>query len=198
MIINVIGDCDKRPVLFTIMKICQALGDVLLVTSSSRLVRLSDTGTTYGHCQNTMIAVTQDGIDDFWEQFTYSATDFDYTIVDNIVTAEADLTIYVKGMVESEYEAENLEYIDDYETVELYKNGGMVDKTTLMRCEEFEAYKDFCPINQKIADRVAAILAKAINSDAKKLSSLAMVQTSTHPTKVPAVKPAKKSLFGKR
>ena len=43
MVINIIGDCDKRPVLYTVMKICQTLGDVLLVSSSSRLMRLSDT-----------------------------------------------------------------------------------------------------------------------------------------------------------
>lgn len=194
MVINIIGDCDKRPVLYTVMKICQSLGDVLLVTSSSRLIRLSDTGESYGHCQNTMIAVTHDGIDDFWEAFTYDVTDFEFVIIDNIVSAEADLVIYVKGMAQSQNESDNLEYIDDYETIDLYR-GKYIDSSTLLRCEEFEALKDFCPINQKIASSVSTIMAKALNTDAKKIESLAMVQTSTHPTDLP--KP-KSKFFGRR
>lgn len=193
MVINIIGDCDKRPVLYTVMKICQSLGDVLLVTSSSRLIRLSDTGESYGHCQNTMIAVTHDGIDDFWEAFTYDVTDFEFVIIDNIVSAEADLVIYVKGMAQSQNESDNLEYIDEYETIDLYQ-GKYINSSTLLRCEEFEALKDFCPINQKIASSVATIMAKALNTDAKKIESLAMVQTSTHPTDLP--KP-KSKFFGR-
>lgn len=198
MLINIIGDCDKRPVLYTVMKICQALGDVLLITSSSRLVRLSDTGESYGHCQNTMIAVTDEGIDTFWEEFTYDVTDFEFVIVDNIVSGEADLTIYVEGMLQSEQEMINLEYIDDYHTIELYK-GSIVDAKTMLRCEEFEALRDFCPINQKVAEKVAAIMAPALHTDAKKLLSIAMVQTSMHPTKVQSPKSKLSlSLLGKR
>ena len=194
MVINIIGDCDKRPVLFTVMKICQSLGDVLLVSSSSRLIRLSDSGESYGHYQNTMIAITQDGIDDFFEDFMYDLTDFEFVIIDNIVAAEADLVIYVKGMIESDNEKDNLEYIEDYETIELYK-GRVIDANVMLRCEEFEALRDLCPIGSKVAEKVAPIMAKALNTDTKKILALATVQTSTHTTKVPSSKP---SAFGKR
>lgn len=187
MIINIIGECDKRPVLYTVMKICQTLGDVLLVTSSSRLIRLSDTGATYGHCQNTMIAVTHEGIDDFWEEFTYDPLDFNFIIVDNIVTAGADITLYVKGLAASESELDVLEYIENYDTIELYKHG-LIDAKTLLRCEEFESLRTFCPISTKISSAVASILAKRMNVDVKKLTTIANEQTSTHLTKVPPVK----------
>ena len=76
MIINIIGNCDKRPVLYTVMKICQTLGDVLVITNNARLLRLSDTWDSFGHYQNTMIAYTQEGIDDFLDDFAY-LIDFD-------------------------------------------------------------------------------------------------------------------------
>lgn len=195
MIINIIGDCDKRPVLYTVMKICQSLGDVLLVSSSSRLIRLSDTRESYGHYQNTMVAITQEGIDDFFEDFMYDLTDFEFTIIDNIVSAEADLVIYVKGMIESDNEKDNLEYIDNYETIDLYK-GRLVDSNTMLRCEEFEALRDLCPIGNKVAEKVAPIMAKYLNTDAKKILGLATVTTSTHPTKVTSNN--KSGIFGKR
>ena len=187
MIINIIGDCDKRPVLFTVMKICQTYGDVLLVSNSSRLSRLSDTGDTYGHYQNCMIAITQDGIDDFFETFMYDITDFEYIIVDNIITADADLVIYVAGLTQSSNEKDNLEYIEDYETVELYK-GKLIDANTLMRCEEFEATGDMCTIAPKVAEKISGILAKHLNVDPKKIYTVAMTQTSTHMSKVPPLK----------
>lgn len=195
MIINIIGDCDKRPVLFTVMKIAQGLGDVLLVTTSSRLIRLSDTGETYGHCQNTMIAVTNEGIDDFWEEFSYNPEDFDFVIVDNIITADADCTLYVKGMAQTDDELANLEYLDSYETIELFK-GKLLDANTLLRCEEFEALSSFCVIGTKLAEKLGTLLSKYLNVDAKKLIGIAMQNNTTHISKVPAVK-RKTSIFRK-
>lgn len=198
MIINIIGDCDKRPVLYTVMKICQGVGDVLLVTSSSRLIRLSDTRENYGHCQNTMIAVTHDSIDEFWEECQYDISDFTFTIVDNIIVPDADVVIYVKGLIESEQEKDNLEYVEGYKVIDLYK-GKLTDNTTLMRCEEFEAMADFCVISPKIAELCADALSEALRMSKKSLVTIATTATSTHPAKVPPVKKAKAPMsFGKK
>lgn len=187
MVINIIGDCDKRPVLFTVMKLCQTLGDVLVVTSSSRLVRLSDTGESYGHCQNTMIVYTQDGIDSFWEDFEYNRDSFNYIIVDNIVDAEADMVIYVRGMAQTESEKDLLEYIDKYHEIMLY-NGKFTDNLTLKRCEEFEALHDFCPINSHVAAWVAEKFAPVLNTKAEKLYKIAMASSSVYLKTVPPIK----------
>ena len=122
MIVNIIGECDKRPVLYCAMKVFQEFGDVLLLTSSSRLVRLSEDGQSGGNYQNTMVNVTQDGIDDFFESFAYNVGDFDYIIIDNIVSVDADLSIYVEGMASSENEEYILSLLDNYKTVRLYKD----------------------------------------------------------------------------
>lgn len=159
MIINIIGNCDKRPVLYTVMKICQTLGDVLVITNNARLLRLSDTRDSFGHYQNTMIAYTQEGIDDFLDDFNYDFNDFEYTIVDNIVLAEANLTIYVEGLLKDESEMDLLEYIESYQTIELYK-GNLLGPKTLRNLECFEAFANMQPISAKLAERVAVLLEK--------------------------------------
>lgn len=175
MIINIIGDCDKRPVLYTVMKICQTLGDVLLVTNNSRLIRLSNTRENYGHYQNTMIAITHEGIDDFFENFEYDLEDFEYVIIDNIVSAEADLFIYVEGLLASEHEMDTLEYIDDYKTIRLYK-GNMLSSRVMYNLEVFEAYVNMQPIGQKVAEAVSKILAEAFGKDPKMITEIAMLE----------------------
>lgn len=175
MIINIIGDCDKRPVLYTVMKICQTLGDVLVVSSSSRLARLSDTRESCGHYQNTMIAITHEGIDDFFENFPYVMDDFEYIIIDNIVSAEANLTIYVEGLIKSDLEEDLLAYIDNYVTIPLYK-GRLLDANTLRNCEEFEALRDMCPIGQRIAAKVAEAIASYFGKPAKNFEAMAMAK----------------------
>lgn len=173
MIINIVGDCDKRPVLYTVLKVCQTLGDVLLITNSTRLARLSDTRETYGHYQNIMVAITTEGIDDFLEGFDYGLNSFAYVVVDNIPLAEADVTIYVEGMQQSESETDILEYVENYDTIKLYK-GNLIDATTLKRLEEFEALRNCCPIGNKIAAAVANVLAPKFGKDAKTFTEIAM------------------------
>ena len=173
MIINIIGDCDKRPVLYTVLKVCQTLGDVLLITNSTRLARLSDTRDTYGHYQNIMVAITTEGIDDFLEAFDYGLNSFAYVVVDNISLAEADVTIYVEGLNQSEYEQDTLEYVENYQTIKLYK-GGLIDSSTLKRLEEFEALRNCCPIGTKIATAVGNILAPMFGKDVKTFVEIAM------------------------
>lgn len=197
MIITVIGDCDTRPVLYTLMKICQSLGDVLLVTSNNRMMRLSDTRDNFGHYQNTMIGLTLGGIDDFWQDCIYDVNDFNYVIIDNLIAAEADLVIYCRGLIESEEEKSNLEFTDDYVTIDLF-TGTLTDKSTLFNCEEFEACRDMCPINSKLAAKVCKEIAEYFNMSADNLLKIATVPTSTHPKAVPAKKKSKsKKLFGK-
>lgn len=193
MIINIIGDCDKRAVLYTVMKVCQTLGDVLLVSNNTRLMRLSNTRENYGHYQNTMIAITQDGIDDFFENFEYDLEDFEYVIVDNIVLAEADLVLYVEGLLPSESEMDTLEYIEDYKTIKLYK-GNMLTNRVMYNLECFEAYANMQPIGQKVAEVVSKYLAEAFDKDPKMITEIAMQE---HPAPDTSKPRTKKGIFGK-
>lgn len=176
MIINTIGSCDKRPVLYTLMKICQTLGDVLVISNDTRLIRLSNTRENCGHYQNTMIAVTHEGLDDFLEEFPYELIDFEYVIIDGHQSADADLTIYVEGLLQDENEVEMLDILEgDYKTIQLYK-GKMFNSATLYNLECFEAYSNMQPINQKVAEHVAAIFAEYFDKDLKMITEIAMKQ----------------------
>ena len=63
MIISVIGETDKRPFMYTLLRICQYMGDVLLVSDDRHYKRLieepeEDVEVYAGHFQNTFIVVT--------------------------------------------------------------------------------------------------------------------------------------------
>lgn len=196
MIISIIGDCDTRPVLYTLMKVCQSLGDVLVVTSNNRLLRLSDTRDSFGHYQNTMIGYTVEGIDNFWEECVYDVSDFSYVIIDNMITASADLVLYCQGLLESEEEKDNLEYIDDYIPINMFAKG-ILSANTIFMMEEFESYKDMCPIGQKLADLVCGAISSSFGMSKESLVKLATVPTSTHPKVLPKTKKPKAG-FGRR
>lgn len=172
MIVNIIGDCDKRPVTYCVLKILQSLGDVLLITTSNRLIRLSDTGESGGHYQNVMVGVTTEGVDDFFEEFNYNRKDFNNIVVDNVIEAEADLTIYVEGMSESDDEKYVLSLLDSYKTVRLYK-GKLIDGTTAYKMEQFEALRDMTPMNAKVIKAVAAALSETLKIPAPRLEAIA-------------------------
>lgn len=191
MVINLIGECDKRAVLYTLMKICQGLGDVLLITSSTRISRLSDTHETYGHYQNTMLAITNDGIDDFFEDFKYDMDDFEFVIIDNIIAAEADLTIYVQGYYQSESEKESLEYIEDYATINLYRDR-LLSNDTPYKLEEFESYRNLCTVAPKVAEAVSEIMGQRLGKNPKNLLGIATKDINAMPKQKPG-----KTLFAK-
>lgn len=177
MRINLIGECDKRPVLYTLMKVFQELGDVLIITDNSRLIRLSDTRENYGHYQNTMVAVTQEGLDDFLEDFLYDLSDFNHVIVDNITDAEADYVLYVQGYKQTDWEKEQLEYIDSYGTIQFYTNK-LLPPDIYYKLEEFESLRDMCPMGDKLATAVCSLLSPLLNSPEANLHKIAMKPTA--------------------
>lgn len=182
MIINVIGSGDNRPVIYTLLKICQCLGDVLLVSPRDYIYRLSNTEESLGHYQNILVAQTTEGIDDFYTDFQYDISDFSYTIVENLLDAKADLTIYVKGL-DTSVEEDVLEYVENYVTIDLYNP--LVHKGFPMLCiEEFEALRDLCSMPESIASEVCHAIAKAFAMPERDLVTIAM----NNPTKAPKPK----------
>lgn len=171
MVVNLLGECDKRPVLYTLIKMFQNMGDLLVVSDDKKIMRLAD---DTGHYQNVMIAYTEDGIDDFFLDFPYNMSDFEWVIICNTVTADADLYLYVKALLPSEDEKDSLEYLEKYETIELFSHG-IIDKTTMLRVEEFESYKNMPPMSPGVIKAVASIMCKYIKKDAEGLAAIARV-----------------------
>lgn len=198
MMVSVMGECDTRPVLYTLMKICQGLGDVLLITGNRRLLRMVDTHASGGHVQNVMVGIADEdeGVDDFFEDFPYDIEDFEYIIADNLLAAETNCIIYARGLIQSETEESQLTYVDKYEVIDVFKSK-LSDNNTLIRCEEFETLQDFCTINNKLTAEVAKVIAEYFRIDAGKLTEIGNAQaTNKRISTLPSTKP-KKGLLGK-
>lgn len=172
MIINVFGECDRRPVLYTLMKICQTLGDVLVVSDDVSILRLSDTKESGGHYQNTMIAFAKEGLDDYMASSEYTYSDFDFTLVDGMLCAEADIYILVNGLATSENLSLAMECVEDYITIQLFGKG-YIQKDTMLYMEQFEALGTMCPISAKLAQDLSKLLSTKLKVDAKTLLTAA-------------------------
>ncbi len=124
MIITLIGQTDKRPVLYTFLRMCEHLGDCAVVTNDRRLMRLMQEGPgPAGSYRNIDIFVTDAMADEVWTAIDHAPYDYDYTFLDNLYVEETDLVIYVKGMGVDEVDQASLDAFEagEYITVKMGK-----------------------------------------------------------------------------
>lgn len=172
MIISVIGETDKRPFMYTLLRICQYMGDVLLVSDDRHYKRLieepeDDVEVYAGHFQNTFIVVTDKTPDEASQAVGYEPEDYEFVIYDNQIDATSDLIVYVTGDSMSEWEKEQLDYLEegDYITIGLgFGKKNMVPFSTNMfkNVELVESRKTLLAIDSKLSAMVAKILAPDI------------------------------------
>ncbi len=172
MIISVIGDCDKRPVIYCMIKVMQEFGSVLYLTSNSSALRLTPNRLSGEHYQNTMVVYTEDGFDDYFDNCGYTPDDFGCVLLDNVECAEADLTVYVAGMVQSPAESAVLEYTEEYSTINLFSRS-VYDGSIMRKVEEFEAFSNLCPMPYKVVSAVVPVLSKLHLAESKALMKIA-------------------------
>lgn len=172
MVISVIGETDKRPFMYTLLMICQYMGDVLLVSDDRHYKRLieepeEDVEIYAGHFQNTFIVVTDKTPDEASQSVGYESDDYEFVIYDNLIDVTSDLIIYVTGDSMSEWEKEQLDYLEegDYVTIGLgFGKKNMVAYSTAMfkNVELVESRKTYLPIDSKLSAMVAKVLAPHI------------------------------------
>lgn len=180
MIISVIGETDKRPLMYTLIRFCQFLGDTLVVTPNDTYMKLiedveAETDEyTMGYFQNTVIVVTELTPDDVGRQVGYNKVeDFDFVIYENELDTSGDLIIYVTEGEMTEWEHSMLEYLDkdDYETLR-FNNGKYRIKITdkvLRNCETVEERRSLIDIHPELTKRVIRVLGKELDIPAKTL-----------------------------
>lgn len=185
MVISLIGDTDKRPFLYTLLKICQFLGDVLLVTNDRHLARLiedeeDDVEVIAGHFQNTLVVVTDATPDDARILVGYNNEDYEYIIYDNTLDADGDLILYIAGCEMSERERDMLEYLEegtDYHTIPFgfgKKNNIPYNGKMFYNCEIVEGKKVLIQIDSKISAALIKLLSPLLNIPEKTLSKAVM------------------------
>ena len=168
MKIGFLGLTEKRPFLYTTLKILQGLGDsVLFVTTNLQYARLimdedyelEDIDGVFkaGAFQNTTIIVTSLTMDDLGPNGlnVINPDEFQHCIYDNQVGAEVDYTLFIKGLEVSQEEKEALELLNEteYATFEFGFGKKPIRYTEAMfrKCEEFEARHYLIEIDRKIS-----------------------------------------------
>lgn len=134
MIIGVLGYTDKRPVLYSLLKILQATGDVVMITDDRHFKRLLKDNAPLGHFLNILICVTDATPDEVWTEIGHEQDDFDHVVYDIRTTLphDIDLYIHVSGSSLDEGEEDLLECIEEYRKIKIAYDGKFSnDKNTL-------------------------------------------------------------------
>lgn len=184
MILSVVGDTDKRPIMYTLLKVCQYLGDVLLVTNDRHYARLieepeEDVEIIAGHFQDIFIVVTDKTPDETSQAVGYVPEDYEFIIYDNKVDVSGDAIIYVAGCEMSEAEYSALGYLEEEDYITI--NFGFGKKNVIpytgkmfMNCELTEGKHVLVPIDNKISTDVVRILSPLVNIPEKTLMKAVM------------------------
>lgn len=183
MQIGVYGHTDKRPVIYALMKLLQANGDVALFSNNRHYKRLLENFESPGHMANIMIAVSDATPDEIFNEVGYAPDDFDHIIFDIQDTIPEDLThaIYVRTFRPDEEEEAFLDLLGDYRTVRLAYDGKkeketihVVPSSALWKTvEEIEFYRILKPIpSAELNKGLASMLAPALKVSGKSAFTL--------------------------
>lgn len=116
MQITLIGQTDKRPVIYTMLKMMENLGDCCYITNDRKACRLMEEGPgMQGSYRGIDIFVLDTTADDMWTDIGYAPSDYEFIILDNIYNEMTDMVIYVKGAGDAE---EDMEVLDVFEPSE--------------------------------------------------------------------------------
>lgn len=180
MKIGVLGFTDKRPILYALLKILQATGDVVMISDDRHFKRLLKDNAPLGHLLNILICVTDATPDEVWAEIGHEQDDFDHVVYDVRTTLpdDVDLYIHVNGSSLDEGEEDILECIEAYRKVKLVYDGKVsADKSTLnipvyssiiANVELIENKKVLTPFKDKKLNKVmASLVAKPLGMTEK-------------------------------
>ncbi|RJX39152.1 hypothetical protein D3P09_16805 [Paenibacillus pinisoli] len=184
MQIGVYGYTDKRPVIYALLKLLQATGDVALISNNRHYKRLLEHGESQGHMANIMIAISDATPDEIFGEIGHSPDDFEHIVFDIQDTIPDDLThiIYVKSYKPDEEEEAFLDLLGDYQVFKITYDGkperGAVNiqPTPLLwkTVENIEFYKVLYALPSKELNMgVASLLTPSLNMPPK--SSLTLL-----------------------
>jgi hypothetical protein len=183
MQIGVYGYTDKRPIIYALLKLLQATGDVALFTSNRHYKRLLQPGETQGHLANIMIAVSDASPDEIFEEVGYTENDFEHIIFDiqDTIPDNLALILHVKSYAPNEDEQSFLDLLGPYKTIKyLYDRKREKDAihvapiTPLWKCvEQIESYRLLLASPSKELNKgLASLMAPHLNLSVKNTHSL--------------------------
>lgn len=167
MHIVIYGETDKRPVIYTLLKLLQSLGDVALITTDRHFKRLTD-GLDTGELEGIFISVGDYTPDDVFSALDMDVDDFEFVLYDGTIPEDHDSFIYVAGCNQSEEERDTLEYIDNPSTLSLGYGKNCIPYSVNMfkNIEEIEGFKSLKEVDPNVTKQVASIMAPILNMPA--------------------------------
>ena len=170
MQISVFGRTDKRTCIYTLMKILQPMGDVLVVTNNPYFKRLVD-GESDGFYQNIRIFVIDTTADEFWYDIGHSPEDFEYVILDNLFNESTDLTIYIQGAGKEAGDEDLFEAIEDMKVIHMGhgKNAVPFSGGLMSKLEHIEYYKKLVAPSNEMLNILAKFLSEKLNLPVKNI-----------------------------
>ncbi len=183
MIVVCLGHVDKRPILYSLMKLLQSFGDVAVVTRNRQLQRLLESKSSSGYFNNIFVAISDAVPEAAILEAGCAPGDFDHIIYDSIdvLPDRYDLCIHSKSFGLMEYESEVLGYKSDIVQYNFVYDGktekGCINIPVafplIKSVEEFEARKLLIPIQcdvmQKSLSSLTAPQLKITEKDALKI-----------------------------
>lgn len=178
MHIGVYGYTDKRLVVYALMKMLQATGDVALCSNNRHYKRLLEHGESPGHMANIMIAISDATPDEIFTEIGYAPDDFEHVIFDIQDTIPNNLShiLYVQTYKPDEEEAAFLDLLGDYHVIKLTYDGrseknaiNIVPTPRLWKAvEDIEFYRVLNPVPSKELNRgLASIFAPSLQVSKK-------------------------------
>lgn len=174
MEIGVFGHTDKRPVIYPILKLLQATGDVALFSNNRHYKRLLEPGESQGHLSNIMIAVSDASPDEIFEVVGYTPDDFEHIIFDlqYALPDNLALALHVRSYAPDEDEQSFLDALGPYSTVKmLYDKKKEKDVINVLplaslwkHAEDIESYRILPPSPSKELNKgLARLFAPHLN-----------------------------------
>lgn len=174
MIISVFGQTDKRAVIYTLMKMLQKLGDTCVISDNRHLLRLTEDGTRYGYFQNIAIFVTDTSADEVFSEIQHTPDDYDFIIMDNKYTEDADICFYVEGMGPEENDEDLLEILNHPNIIKIGPAKGAIPYTLKMftTIEHIEYYRKLQLIEPKLTTLLINKMAPVLKLTPKVLAKV--------------------------
>lgn len=176
MQITILGRTDKRPCIYTLMKLLMPLGDVAVVTNDRRLKRLAEDESYPGYCQNIAIFVTDATADEMWGEIQQSPKDFEYTILDGIYNEDTDLIFYIQGAGTEVCDEDLFDTFEDMIVIHMDKASGKdkknvvpYTKAMLSNLEAMEYFRRPIVIAPQMLGILATYLSEYIGMKPKEL-----------------------------
>lgn len=119
-----IGQTDNRAILYTMLKICENLGDCLYVTNNRKAQRLMEDGPDVsGTYRNIAIHVLDTTADDVWSDIDLAPDDFEFVFFDNLYNEDTDFVIYIKGAGDDDVDLPTVQSLEpeEYATIKMGK-----------------------------------------------------------------------------